>query len=226
MKNLFVSALVFLALSILGCQDAKDDAYSQPDVEFYKAIGTQIPLETGIRWMQTYDKTNSQGRQYQTDYVITASQLETLRQSTPLLVGIAIHHGIDTDGTHHFILIPIDATLGLWSLLPGRVYLDANTDSQISASTAHAWALNYTEANPGSIWFHFFGLNVFDEIATIPFFTTLEIVPAINDADLTPQLLLVVEDESQANNPGGRSNYQSTMIYDASSPCPPCPVAR
>jgi len=78
-------------------------------------------------------------------------------------------------------------------------------------------------AYPDEVWFHFFGKDIFDEIAAIPYFTTLNIEPAINDQNSTPQLLLIIANEQ--TNTGGRTNsYDEAMVYDASSPCPPCAV--
>jgi hypothetical protein len=50
----------------------------------------------------------------------------------------------------------------------------------------------------------------------------MEIIPATNDLDLTPQLLLVIEDPNLSN--GGRTFSETTTVYDASYPCPRCPV--
>jgi hypothetical protein len=173
--------------------------------------------------METFRKKNNiQGRVNTSPYSISASQLQAVRFSVLVLIGVAFHHALDDQGTHHFIVSPIDLTFSVWSPLLGGVYLDANTNSMITKSQARSWVENYQEAHPSEVWFHFFGSNIFTEIAAIPFFNTLQIEPAINDVDFTPQLLLIVEDE-QTSSAAGRT--QSTMVvYDASSPCPPCPA--
>jgi hypothetical protein len=223
MKNLLVFATVFFGLSFLGCQDTKEESVNQPDMSFHKSIGTQISLETGMRWIDAYNsKYQVQGRTETSPYSISSSQLSSLTSSVPISIGMAFHHAIDDDGQHHFIVIPVDLTLSLWNPLFSRNYVDANTNTVISRTDARRWAQNYEDANPNGIWFHFFGGLILGEISLIPHFTNLQIVPAINDQDLSPQLLLIVEDESV--NSAGRYRKESTTVYDMSSPCPPCPI--
>jgi hypothetical protein len=225
MKTLSALIVLFLAMSLLGCQDTNDAPKAAlQNVSAFRNIGHQIPLETGLRWMEAYNKKNSiQGRDETTGYFITASELQSGLQAIPNLTGVVFHHAIDDAGEHHFITIPIDESLSVWSYIPERKYIDANTNSEISAVTARLWALNYELAYPEEVWFHFFGKDIFDEIAAIPYFTTLNIEPAINDQNLTPQLLLIIANEQ--TNTGGRTNgYDEAMVYDASSPCPPCAV--
>jgi hypothetical protein len=223
MKKLYVVVAV-LAVSVLGCQDTREETGSTPEIAYQKSIGMQIPVETGLRWMDTYNEVRvKDGRVSTSSYSISASQLQALRSSVLIFVGLAFHHAIDDAGEHHFVVVPVDLTLSLWSSLFPHVYIDANTNTQISRSTALAWVDNYTEAHPNDIWFHFFGSDIFDEIEDIPFFTTMQIEPAINDLDLTPQLLLIIEDEG-AVEPGGRTAQSTMVVYDASSACPPCQV--
>lgn len=224
MKNLFVFAAVLLMVSFLGCQDTKENN-QLPDVSSFKSIGTQISLETGLRWMDALNKKqNTQSRGEYSPYQVSASELEILRTSVPYLVGVAFHHAIDNAGVHHFVIIPVDLNLNIWSPQTEGIYVDANTNTTITRNVARQWTENYKQAHPNDIWFHFFGSDIFDEIASIPYFTTLQIEPALNDLNLTPQLLLIVEDETEAITNGRGKYAQSTMVYDASSPCPPCPV--
>jgi hypothetical protein len=223
MKNLFVFATVFFGLSFLGCQDTREENNALPDASFHKSIGTEIPLETGLRWIDAYNnKQQAGGRVKTTLYTISSSQLGTLTTSLTGLIGVAFHHAIDDAGEHHFIVIPVDLTLSLWNPLFSRPYIDANTNTEIDRSVARQWTNNYKNAHPNGIWFHFFGSLIFQEISLIPYFTNLQIVQAINDQDLSPQLLLIVEDETE--DAGGRLNTSSTKVYDMSSPCPPCPM--
>jgi hypothetical protein len=224
MKNVYVFGAVFLMVSILGCQDTKDGS-GQPDIAYQKSIGTQISVETATRWMNTLDQKNgTQGREDGSPYSITASRLDQLRSSVDDLIGVVFHHAIDDAGLHHFIILPIDNSLSVWDQTPGRIYVDANTNEEINRSTAARWAEAYKQQHQNEIWFHFFGSNIFDEITAIPYFTTLQIEPALNDLTLAPQVLLIVEDEAQIANTGGRYQAESTVVYDASSPCPPCPI--
>jgi hypothetical protein len=225
MKNLFASTVIFFAVSLMACQDTKEESVNNVrDITFYKNVGEQISVETGNRWMDAYNaKEVNQGRvNTTTSYAISASQLENLTESVSNLTGIAFHHALDDAGTHHFIAIPITESLSVWSPIPGRVLIDANTNTEISRSEARRWTQNYQDANPNKIWFHFFGTNIFDEITSISFFNSLTIEPAINDLNLTPQLLLIITDIAGSSN--GRLTSDRTMVYDASSPCPPCGV--
>jgi hypothetical protein len=231
MKNLFVFAAIFLGVSFFGCQDAKEEIHN-PDISFYKAIGTQIPFETGMRWMKAYyekplasGKLDLLGLLDLTPYTVSSENLQLASESVDNLVGIGFQHAIDDNGVHHFILIPFDESLGVWTNIAGRIYIDSNTDSPISQETAHAWALRYQGLHPNEIWFHFFGSDIFADMQTLSFFSEFEIEPALNDLNLTPQLLLLVED-NLLGSITGRLNSQSTMTYDASSPCPPCPAFR
>jgi hypothetical protein len=115
----------------------------------------------------------------------------------------------------------VDGSLSLWSAIPGRIFVDANTGMKISQDLAREWTQNYQNAHPGKIWFHFFGQNIFNEMMAIPFFSTLDIQPALNDLDLSHQLLLIIWNTTIL---GGRTTREGTIVYDASNPCPPCPI--
>lgn len=233
MRSYIIVITMYFTLLPLACQDTGEDLRNTPsDIVFYKSIGKQIPFETGMRWMEFYKKQNShhEGRadnQGRTDiaaytYAIPASQVEVMLQSVSGLTGVAFHYGIDELGTTHIMAIPVDESLRLWSSIPGRIFVDGNTGNEITQSVARAWAQNYQHANPVGVWFHFFGQNIFSEIIAIPYFNTLDIEPAINDLDLTPQLLLIIWNENAIAN--GRTTAEECVVYDASSPCPPCAV--
>ena len=225
MKNIVSFIAVFLGTSMLACQDTPE-APAPPfhDLSFFKNTGEQITVETANRWIEAYDKKNgTQGRLTNlSPYVISAFQLQTAIQSTAGFVGMAFHHATDGNGTHHFIAIPINESLKVWSTIPGRVLIDANNNTEIDADVAFQWTLNYKNQHPNDIWFHFFGSAIFDEIFTISFFNNMNIVPAIDDVNLTSQLLLVIMNEGTSLN--GRLNSDDTVVYDASSPCPPCGI--
>jgi len=225
MKSFFVAVVLSLGMSLLACQDTKDGLENKlADRSYYKTIGKQIPFETGMRWMEFYQKRNSQeGRvSILSGYEISASQVETMLASVSDPVGVAFHYGTDSWGIRHIIAIPVDGSMSLWSSIPGRVFVDANTGNAISQSTAQTWAQHYKNTHPTGIWFHFFGQNIFDEIVAIPFFNNLDIEPAIDDLTLLPQLLLIVWNETSLL--GGRTSEEEGLIFDASSPCPPCAV--
>jgi hypothetical protein len=237
MRSTIFSISLYLTVSLLACQDSRDENLKNvaPGHAAYKAIGEQIPTETGMRWIETY-KGSSQaklglglglgGLLDLNDYEISDTQLQAAMQSVTGLTGMAFHYGLDEDGEKHIMVIPIDASLRLWEFVQaGRIIVDANTDTQISLSTASAWAQNYQDEHPTGIWFHFFGSDIFDDILLIPFFDSLDIQPALSDL-LLPQMLLIIWDPELPllGGIGGRTMSDRTIVYDASNPCPPCGV--
>jgi hypothetical protein len=224
MKTFFVIIVMYVGLAILACQDTHDDLDNRlAEENAYKAVGKEIPFETGIRWMELYKNKNSQtGRSnLLASYAISASETQSMLNSVTGVVGVAFHYGLDMLGQKHIIVIPVDPTLQLWTDIPSRLYVDSNTGNAVSRSTAQDWAQRYKNLHPSDIWFHFFGKNIFDEIATIPYFDSIDIEPAIDDLTLTPQLLLIIWNNQLTT---GRSNSEEATIYDASNPCPPCNV--
>jgi hypothetical protein len=228
MRSLVVAIATFLALSVLSCQDTRvEDQKHETDVALYRNIGHQIPYETGVQWMEYYQQQQGgvQGRKKLLglglfSYTISGPQVEAMTASVSDLVGVAFHWALDDDGDTHIIAIPIDPTLSLWSSIPGRIYVDANTGNPISQAVAQDWAQNYKDEHPTGIWFHFFGETVMDQILAIPYFNSMDIEPAINILNLLPQMLLIVWNEDLL--PFGRSDAERATIFDASNPCPPC----
>ncbi|HYF68914.1 MAG TPA: hypothetical protein VD884_12310 [Ohtaekwangia sp.] len=225
MKNTITFVVLFLTFSFFSCQDTKEDsASSHPALAEYKNVGHEIPVETGLQWINAYNKkNNTQARIGNLIYGIESDKLENMLSSVDGLTGVAFHYGIDDAGSTHIVAIPINETLKVWSSIPGRVFLDTNTGNEITQSEASVWAQRYKDENPDDLWFHYFGKNVFDEISTIPYFNIIQIVPAIKILDFTPQLLLVIANLDVLDL-GRTSTEQNTKIYDASYPCPPCPV--
>ncbi len=223
MKNAHPITSVFLAMSLFTCQDSRDAVTSPSETDFYKTVGEEIPFETGMQWIDYYqDQNNSSGRaSLFENYEVSAGQVESILSSVSNVVGVAFHYGTDVWGTKHIILIPVETSLSLWSSIPGRIYVDANSGNTISQSTAQSWATNYKNAHPSDIWFHFFGANIFDDIQAVPYFEHLDIEPGINVLNLTPQLLLVVWNEDLIL---GRSQDEEGRTFDASNPCPPCGI--
>lgn len=228
MRSFIVATATYLALSVLACQDAReDDLKDESTVAAYRNIGHQIPFETGVEWMEYYRQENGidQGREKLLGlglfrYTISGPQMEAMAASVSDLVGVAFHWAIDDDGDKHIIAIPIDPTLRLWTSIPGRIYVDANTGNPISQAVAQAWAQNYKDAHPTDIWFHFFGETVIDQVLAVPYFNSVDIEPAINVLNLLPQMLLIVWNEDLL--PLGRSATERATVFDASNPCPPC----
>jgi hypothetical protein len=224
MKSYIVFIAMYFALSLLACQDSKEELKNvNHELAFYRSIGEQIPLETALKWKDFYrDQNSSQGRLSLSNFNISATAVQALLQSVSSLVGVAFHYGIDDAGVTHIIAIPVDESLQLWTEVPGRIYVDSNTGDEISQAVASTWATRYKGDHPGSIWFHFFGEDIFAEINAISYFNTLEISPAINILTLKPQLLLIVWEEDVL--PVGRTKDDSGTSFDASYPCPPCGI--
>src|SRR5688572_10121147 len=172
-RSMFVMVMYF-GLSLLACQDTKEDI--KPNNESLKAVGEQIPFETGMQWIDFYKEKNhdEQGRLGLSSYSVSDVQVQAMLQSVTDIVGVSFHYGIDHLGTKHIIVIPVDQSLKLWSAIPGRVYVDANSGEQISQDIASAWAARYRNQHPNSVWFHFFGQQIFDEIQAIPYFNSIE----------------------------------------------------
>lgn len=225
MKKSIVATLLILTVTVLSCEETKEDLKDPLSIkEFYKTIGEEIPFETGMEWIENYKKiTSSSGRtETLSDYIVSASQMNALLGSTADLTGVAFHYGIDNLGITHIMLIPVDGSLSLWSSIPGRIFVDANSGNAIDQTTAHAWAENYKNANPSEVWFHFFGKYIFDDMTALPYFNSVDIEQGVNSLDLTPELLLIVWNKEL--NTLGRTAAESSRVYDASNACPPCAV--
>jgi hypothetical protein len=225
MKKSIIAALLILMGAFLSCHEPKEDLKDPQSVkEFYKTIGEEIPFETGMEWIENYKKIrSSSGRtEILSDYIVSASQMNALLGSTADLTGVAFHYGIDNSGTTHIILIPVDGSLSLWSSIPGRIFVDANSGDPIDQSTAQSWAQNYENANPSEVWFHFFGAYIFDDMTSLPYFDSVDIEQGTNLLGLTPELLLIVWNEDL--NILGRTAAENCTMYDASNACPPCAV--
>lgn len=226
MNRIFVAfTSMAFAVALVSCQETKEEM-NQPlaEKEYYKTIGEQIPLETGMEWIENYKAKNSSGGRTELlpNYNVPAAQMDALLLSTTDLTGVAFHYGIDEYGDTHIVLIPVDGSLSLWSTIPGRLFVDANSGNTVSQSTAYSWALNYKNANPDDVHFHFFGKNIFDDMTALPYFNSVDIEPGINTLDLTPELLLIIWNEDL--NILGRTSAEDATVYDASNACPPCAV--
>lgn len=222
MKNMNKLVALGAFALLLSCQDSREDLKSTgPDLSEYQSVGMRISAETGARWIQTYnDRSSGYGRVDGVLYSIDSEELQETLGSVNQLIGVAFQYAIDDDGVKHVIVIPVDETLRLWTDIDGRKYVDANTGLPISKGKAESWSMKFQAENPNEIWFHYFGRNIFDEILSTTDFDRLDIIPAINDLDLSPQLLLVVGNSSSLL---GRTTAEAP-VYDASYPCPKCEV--
>lgn len=225
MKHTNLTSALFLTFALLSCQDTQDVPSPLSEKDHYKLIGEEIPFETAMAWMDFHEKSRAaQGRTEEAaDFSVSKEKMQALIASTTDLTGVAFHYGIDSLGETHILLIPVDASLSVWSTSPGRIIIDANTGEPIDESLASAWADNYKAAHPDELWFHFFGKNIFDDMLALPNFKNMDIEPATHDVELTPELLLIIwEDEAIASE--GRTELLFAIVYDASNACPPCAV--
>ena len=225
MKHTNLTSALFLTFALLSCQDTQDVPSPLSEKDHYKLIGEEIPFETAMAWMDFHEKSRAaQGRTEEAaDFSVSKEKMQALIASTTDLTGVAFHYGIDSLGDTHILLIPVDASLSVWSTSPGRIIIDANTGNEIDESLASAWADNYKAAHPDELWFHFFGKNIFDDMLALPNFKNMDIEPATHDVELTPELLLIIwEDEAIASE--GRTELLFAIVFDASNACPPCAV--
>lgn len=219
MKKSLYFVVTFFAISILACQDGKDEVKkSVPDLSYFVNVGKQIPTETGYRWMSAYrSKFKLDGRENSLGYSLSKDNLAAITASVDNLVGVVFHNATDAAGEHHILVIPIDEQLQVWS--ENKTIIDSKTDAPIALAEAREWARNYQNQNEGAIWYHFFGKHVFDELNALEFFEYIQIEPAINDRDLSAQILLIANDPS-VDVSGGRSEFADAVVYDMSASCP------
>ncbi len=211
MKTIASTILIFMV--ILSCQQPSDEA-NQPAASsiFTKDVGDQIPASLGLRWIAEHQRQLTGARDAQV-YKVTQANLEAMMQSTSNLVGFTFHHALDDAGKHHVIIIPMDDLLHIWTSPSQRIVIDANTDTEVSMTTAREWIENYRKARPQAIRYHFFGADVFQEIVQREGF---EIREAINDQQI-PQLLVVVQVTTEAAD--GRVSTEEQM-FDITLACP------
>jgi hypothetical protein len=203
------STITMLLLLIAGCQQESNP--TQQNTQFDPTVGKQIPLEVANRWLALYA---GQGRTAEaTTYKVTSETFSAL-QSVPDKTGFAFQHALDEAGTHHILIIPVGKDNVQYDYAD---ILDANSNTVVSNSDANNWIQKYQNANPGKIWYHYFGADIFEEIASYDY-THFDIEPAVNDEG-SPQLLLFV----WPNTANGRVKDADPIVVDASSQCPPCP---
>lgn len=222
MNRFIVVSAVCITSLLTGCQEAKDLNNPISEKDIYKKIGEEIPFETGMEWIAYHRTKNKVQARTESDdlYYVPATQMDLLLRPVTALVGVAFHYGIDDAGVTHILVIPVDESLSLWSPGDNKTIIDANTGSTIAQATALLWAENYKTINPESIWFHFFGKDIFDEMRALPYYTGITIEPATNVTELTPELLLVIWKEDAVST--GRTQSSTATVYDASNACPPC----
>lgn len=210
-----------IAMLLGACNEAKEDV-GQPlsEKDIYRTIGEEIPLETGMQWMNFHKNRSSASRLVVDGCSVSASTMNTMLTSTKNLVGVAFHYAVDESGTAHIVLVPVDESMDVWSSAPGRMLIDGNTGLEISLQQAKAWAERYKASYPSDIWYHFFGKDIFDQMQALPYFEAVDIEPATDPEDLSAEMLLIVWNGDVSSS--GRTQAESGTVYDASNACPPC----
>jgi hypothetical protein len=223
MNRFFLVTTVCAALFFAGCQETKEEVKSPvTQQDLYKAIGEEIPFETGMAWIDFHKKKESAKGRIESlpPCKIPAEHVKAMLSSLNDLVGVAFHYAIDDFGASHILAIPVNESMQLWALVPGRVIIDANTGTEISYDLAHTWAEKYKALYPSEVWYHFFGKNIFDDMQALPYFESVDIEPATNSEELSPELLLIIWNDAQIAV--GRTTALYGTVYDASNACPPC----
>jgi len=223
MNRYFLVIIACAALFFAACQETKEDAKTPlTEKDLYRSIGEEIPFETGMAWIDFHkQRESSKGRLDSLPTCeVTAEKVKAMLSSVDNLVGVAFHYGIDDFGQSHILVIPVNESMELWSLVPNRIMLDANTGLEINQDLAYSWAERFKTSNPSEIWYHFFGKKVFDEMSALPYFERVDIERATNSEEMSPELLLVIWNEGQTSL--GRTAAVYGTVYDASNACPPC----
>lgn len=213
-----IVGLVLITLLLWTCQDAAEKGLKETSLSenFNETVGERIPVEVAERWLENYNKSHNQRtKDNSIIYGVSPAQLNMILKSNP--VGIVLHHALDEAGIHHIIVIPIDRTMRLWSSSTRTLLVDSKMNKTINQDLAQTWIKNYQNTNPNSVRSHFFGVNIFTEIAGNPKFSNLEIKQATNDKGM-PQLLLLAW--SNTGSSSGKLTAEEPSVYDASGPCP------
>jgi hypothetical protein len=130
-------------------------------------------------------------------------------------IGIVFNHACDTNDDYHIVITSMVKNQD-WE---NAMTIDANTATIVETETAKTWTRRYRDRNKNSIWYHFFGINLFDEILSSPSFSHIKIHQGLNEENEYQMLLFVYfgEKSSEQRAAGGL-----VMVYDASNGCPPC----
>lgn len=205
--------VIALGLFIIACHDSKDSAVQKLPKRYDKTVGGQIPFAVAVRWVKNFGGTITTGRE-QSDYSISAEALSQLLSSNEG-PGVVFHHASDENGTYHILLF----TLGANGELFQSDIFDLATGQILNSVTAIAWAQNYADEHPATPSHHFFGNGIFFEIQSNPAFEYVSAVRALNEEDEEQVLLFAY---NTRNLTGGRTEGEDVVVYDMSSPCPPC----
>lgn len=213
MKKVLISLAI--AVSIAACHEGD----KVQDSKINPGVGHEIPSSLAYKWIQ--NKTgSSNGRDVVYDGKVSAENLELLIKSVYNPIGVAFHYG-DKSGEETITLVPVDMSQRLSYNSP---VIDVSTDEIIDPADAKMWTDKFKSDHPDDIWYHFFGINVINEIISNNNFNYLNVAKAINDEG-KPQMILLVYNNKNA---AGRANDDEPnegsepKTYDASNPCPPC----
>lgn len=210
MKIRILIALVLGVFIFNQCDDASTGMKDTGTNTLDKQVGERIDLSMARRWIDRYQAINPGARE-DGSFTVTSEQVDKLIDQANGL-GVVLHHAIDGAGEHHILVLPIAQDLVLWG---ANQVLDANTNTLVSRDQIKGWADNYSSINT-SIKYHFFGMDVFNEILSNSTYNTIDIVPAINDQN-EPQLVLIAKTTASARS---KTFGEDSAAFDLSSPCP------
>lgn len=218
MKARLLAVGLYVFILMISCDPSQEINPSDAELDRYKEVGEQIPFSVGMRWMDFFRSQRTGARVSALPMTLSASEVNK-HLSSPETLGFAFHYAYDEFDQLRLLVIPVNHSLNLWSDFTGKEIIDATTGLAVPKDLAKSWAAAYRHVNPNEVYFHFFGTGVFAEMTKLPFFREVEIAFATDDSSLKPQLLLIIwNDETEA----GRSASDAAVVYDASSPCPPC----
>lgn len=178
--------LIFIGLTLVVLFACHEQFETKSKGSFDKTTGDRITNTDAERWIERYSKLQDAAKLQSGGYNIGEEQLNVMLK-TENVQGIGLHHALDNKGDHHILAIPILPEFG-----SAKYIVDANTNTTISAEISQKWIAEYENKNPKSIWYHQFGVEIFDEIKSNQNFKGFEIQPAIND-EMIPQLILLVK---------------------------------
>jgi hypothetical protein len=218
MKQGVFSLSILTVFLVFACHESSHREIQKQELVLNRSIGERISADLANQWIANYEKSASSGRFQEAELIVTKDQLTGLLAQFPAL-GLAFHYATDEQGQDHLVVLALDEGRKFWSGTNDRRYVDVTNDTFIDETTARNWTRRFRDANPNSVWFHFFGLDVFSEMNSVAWFSRFEIVPALNDNSVV-QLLLVLRDERGIT--GGRVLDTEIIVWDKGGTCPPC----
>src|SRR5688500_11314413 len=102
-----VNSLLAIVLLVIACQETNLDNKKSNEI-FNKKVGSRIPIQVALRWIDLYEKKqNSQGRtKSDAVFSISANQLTAVIQSVNT-VGLSFNYALDYNNDLHIVVSPL-----------------------------------------------------------------------------------------------------------------------